>query len=228
MNLYNADCFDVMKGMPDKAFDCVITDPPYGIDFQSHRRKEKYDKIANDNDLSFLDGLNAELYRLMKDDSHIYQFCAFKTIDKFKVSFEKYFELKNIIIWNKGNFGTGNYYRYKYEFCLFGVKGDKKLNSHAVADVIDCDGTNNKLHPTQKPTQLIKVFVEQSTKEGDSVLDPFMGSGTTGEVCKALGRDFTGIEINPEYFEIAENRIMNGILQPSAEKFINSGCGLFS
>lgn len=72
MNLYNADCFEVMAGLPDKSIDCVITDPPYGIDFQSRRRKEKYDKIQNDNDLSFLDDLNKELFRVMKDNTHIY------------------------------------------------------------------------------------------------------------------------------------------------------------
>ena len=227
MKLFNADCLEILAGLPDKSVDCVITDPPYGIDFQSHRRKEKYDKIQNDNDLSFLDDLNKELFRVMKDNTHIYQFCAFKTIDKFKIAFEKYFDLKNIIIWNKGNFGTGNYYRYKYEFCLFGLKGDRKLKSRAIPDVIDCDGTSNKLHPTQKPTELIKIFVEQSSEEGGVVLDPFMGSGTTGEVCKMLNRDFIGIEINKDYFDVAENRIMNGIKQAPAEKFIND-CGLFS
>lgn len=227
MKLINADCLEVLAGLPDKSIDCVITDPPYGIDFQSHRHRRKYDKIKNDNDLSFLDDLNKELFRVMKDNTHIYQFCSFKTIDKFKVAFEKYFQLKNIIVWNKGNFGTGNYYRYKYEFCLFGIKGDKKIKSHGIGDVIDCDGTNNKLHPTQKPTKLIKILMEQSSDEGDVVLDPFMGSGSTGEVAKMLNRDFIGIEINKEYFEIAKNRIENGIRQPSAEKFIN-GCGLFS
>ena len=168
IELFNADCFDVMARLPDKSVDCVITDPPYGIDFQSHRRKEIYDKIQNDNDLSFLDDLNKELFRLMKDNTHIYQFTNFKTVDKFKVAFEKWFELKNIIVWNKGNFGTGNYYRYKYEFCLFGLKGDRKLMPHNVADVIEADGTGNKLHPTQKPTSLIKIFVEQSTRGGGS------------------------------------------------------------
>lgn len=224
--MYNADCFDVLVNLPDKSVDCVITDPPYGVDFQSHRRKEKYDKIQNDNDLSFLDDLNKELFRVMKDNTHIYQFCAFKTVDKFKISFEKYFELKNIIVWNKGNFSTGNYYRYKYEFCLFGIKGDRKIKSRAIPDVIDCDGTNNKLHLTQKPTNLIKILMEQSSDEGDVVLDPFMGSGTTGEVAKMLNRDFIGIEIDKEYFNIAKNRIENGIRQSSAEKFIRS-CGLF-
>ena len=130
--------------------------------------------------------------------------------------------MKNIIVWNKGNFGTGNYYRYKYELCLFGLKGDRKLNSHNVADVIEADGTGNKLHPTQKPTSLIKTFVEQSTRGGEVVFDPFMGSGTVGEVCKKMNRDFIGCEISKEYFEIAENRIVNGVCQLPAEKFVNN------
>lgn len=166
MKLFNGDCFEIMAGLPDNSVDCVITDPPYGVNFQSRRRKEKYEKIQNDDDLYFLDDLNKELFRLMKDNTHIYMFCCYKSIDKFKISFEKYFDLKNIIVWNKGNFGVGSYYRFKHEFCLFGVKGERWLKSKGVPDVIDADGTGNKLHPTQKPTSLIKIFVEQSTRGG--------------------------------------------------------------
>lgn len=201
------DCLELLKTLPDKSVDLVVTDPPFGISFQSHRRKEKYDFIKNDDDLSFLPELMSELDRVLKDNSHIYMFCAFKTIDIFKMEFEKYFELKNIIIWNKGNFGTGNYYRFKYEMVLFGQKGVKPLKSHSFADVIDCNGTGNELHPTQKPVELLRVFIDNSTERGGVVLDPFMGSGSTGVACKQIERSFIGFEIDKNYYRVSCDRI---------------------
>lgn len=210
ISLYNGDCLNLLKDMPDNSVDCVITDPPFGISYQSHRRKEKYECIKNDDNLDFLPCLMKELYRIMKENTHIYMFCAFKTIDIFKREFEKYFVLHNILIWNKSNFGTGNYYRFKYEMVLFGGKGNRPINSHSFGDVINCNGTGNPYHPTQKPVELLEIFVKNSTEtEGGLVIDPFMGSGSTGIACKKLNRDFIGIELDENYFKIAKERIGN-------------------
>lgn len=221
-DLRNGDCLDLLKTLADGSVGCVITDPPFGVNFQSHRRKEKYDFIANDDSLDFLPLLMGELWRVLRQDSHIYMFSTFKTIDVFKVEFEKYFELKNVIIWNKGNFGTGNYYRFKYEMVLFGQKGNRPLKSHSFADVIDCDGTGNLYHPTQKPVDLLKVFVENSTDVDDVVLDPFMGSGSTGVACRRLGRSFIGFELNSDYFNIARERIENGVVTRDTENAVKN------
>lgn len=223
IKLLQGDCLELMKNIPDKSIDLVVTDPPYGVNFQSHRRKEKYEHIQNDDNLEFLPELMGELNRVLKPDAHIYMFCVFKIIDVFKQEFEKYFELKNIIIWNKGNFGMGNYYRFKYEMVLFGQKGNKPMKNHSFADVLDCNGTGNKFHPTQKPIDLLKIFIWNSSDENGVVFDPFMGSGSTGVACKLTNRNFIGIELNEKYFDIAKQRIENGFVQKElSEDELNS------
>ena len=222
VDLRKGDCLELLKSLQDNSVDLVVTDPPFGVNFQSHRRKEKYEHIQNDDNLEFLPELMAELNRVLKPDTHIYMFCAFKTIDVFKQEFEKYFELKNIIIWNKGNFGTGNYYRFKYEMVLFGQKGNKPMKNHSFDDVLDCNGTGNEFHPTQKPIDLMIELVTVHTRVNDVVLDPFAGSGSTGVACKLLNRDFIGMEIDEKYFNIAKQRIKNGFVQEEVNLDENS------
>ena len=88
-----------------------------------------------------------------------------------------------------------------YRYCFSG-------NRYGWPDAIKGVGKpSNRVHPTQKPVELLVAILEDYTTEGDTILDPFMGSGTTGVACKRLGRDFIGMEINEEYFEIAKKRI---------------------
>ena len=107
----------------------------------------------------------------------------------------------------------GNYYRFKYEMVLFGQKGNKPMKNHSFADVLDCNGAGNEFHPTQKPIDLLKIFIQNSSDENGVVFDPFMGSGSTGVACKLTNRNFIGIELNEEYFDIAKQRINNGFVQ---------------
>lgn len=83
VDLRKGDCLELLKSLQDNSVDLVVTDPPFGVNFQSHRRKEKYEHIQNDDNLEFLPELMVELNRVLKPDTHIYMFCAFKTIDIF-------------------------------------------------------------------------------------------------------------------------------------------------
>ena len=121
----------------------------------------------------------------------------------------------NIITWHKTNPvpACGNKYLTDTEYCLFfrekGVKIHGEYKSKFTYYVTPLNQKDKKLynHPTIKPLGIIENFVLNSSIEGNCVLDPFMGSGTTGVACKELGRDFIGIEIDEEYFEIAKNRL---------------------
>lgn len=95
------DCLNVMSDIPDNSVDMVLTDPPYGMNYQSGRRKFKAKAIIGDQDISFLDDLSRELYRVSKENSAHYIFCSYHNIDRFKQSFEKYFKVKNILTWVK-------------------------------------------------------------------------------------------------------------------------------
>lgn len=210
--LYNGDCLEIMDKLIEEGakVDCILTDPPYGMNFKSNYRKEKYNSIANDNNLDFIKNYFSRCYTLLKEDTHIYCFCSWHNIDKFKMEFEKYFKLKNIIVWEKNNTSMGDLkgsYAPKHEFILYGHKGRRLRDGFRYADIIKANRTNNKLHPTQKPVDLLEIFIKQSTDKNDVVFDGFMGSGSTGVACANTNRRFIGIELDNNYFDIASKRI---------------------
>ena len=215
--LYQGDCLEIMGGIKDKSVDLIVTDPPYLMDYQSNRRKkeDRFDKIKNDkgNYMLIQDYLE-ECHRIMKDNTAIYCFCSWHNIGFFKNEFEKHFKLKNILVWNKNNHGTGDLkgsYAPKHEFILFGHKGRTLLREKRIADVIDCPKiSSNKLtHPTEKPQDLLEIFIKQSSDEESIIFDGFMGTGSCGIVAKKLNRNFIGIELDEKYFNIAKNRLEN-------------------
>ena len=97
--IYNENCLTFMKQVPDKYFDLVLTDPPFGMSFQSGYRNEQHKKIANDNNLSWLPDFTKELHRITKDDAHLYLFCSHHFVEVFKSEIQKYRKVKNILIW---------------------------------------------------------------------------------------------------------------------------------
>ena len=215
--LYQGDCLEIMGGIKDKSVDLIVTDPPYLMNYQSNRRKkeDRFDKIKNDkgNYMLIQDYLE-ECHRIMKDNTAIYCFCSWHNIDFFKNEFEKHFKLKNILVWNKNNHGTGDLkgsYAPKHEFILFGHKGRTLLREKRIADVIDCPKiSSNKLtHPTEKPQDLLEIFIKQSSDVGSIIFDGFMGTGSCGIAAKKLNRNFIGIELDEKYFNIAKDRLEN-------------------
>ncbi len=222
MQLINGDCFVEMKKMIKKNIkvDCILTDPPYGMSFQSGRRKEKHKIIKNDNNLEWLDEFIEDCYVLSNDNTAHYFFCSFHNIDIFKQKIEKKFVVKNILVWEKNIHGSGDlYYDFapKTEFIIFAQKGKRKINGKRTENIFKFSKTGNELHPTQKPVDLIEHLIEKFTSEGDIILDPFMGSGTTGVAAIKNKRDFIGIELDAEYFKISEKRI-----KETKEKIANS------
>lgn len=209
INMTNQDCFDLFKSIDDKSIDLVLTDPPFGMSFQSSRRKTKHEKILNDDNLLWLPEWCEKIKRIVKDDSHLYIFCSWHKVEVFKIELEKYFKIKNILIWEKNNHGSGDLhgdYAPQYEMCIF-INNGKDLNNGRHSNIIKAKRTNNELHPTQKPVNLMEFFIQKSTKQNDLVLDTFGGSFSTAIACHNTGRRFIGCEINKEYFENALDRI---------------------
>lgn len=120
------------------------------------------------------------------------------------------------LIWNKGNKIMGQYYMSQFEYILFFRKGKGiRINNCGTSDILSVPNTKSKdengknLHDTEKPVELMQILVENSSKENDIVIDPFMGIGTTGVGCLNTNRRFIGIELDENYFNIAKNRIEN-------------------
>lgn len=210
IELLNGDCLELMKNIPDGSVDMILTDPPYGMGFQSNHRKQKCKKIANDIDISWIDKYFEECYRIMKKNTALYCFCSWHNIEIFKKTIQSIFNIKNIIIWEKNNTSMGDLkgsYAPKYEMVIFAHKGRCELRGFRFPDVIKAKRTGNKFHPTQKPIDLLELFIKNSSDLNAKVFDGFMGSGSTGVACVNTNRNFIGIELDKEYFDIAKQRI---------------------
>lgn len=213
--VHEGDCLTVMKEIPGKSVDLVVTDPPYLMNYQSRRRvvSEQFRKIDNDVDShELISDYIAECHRILKDDTAMYMFCSWHHIDFFKTEFERYFKLKNLIVWNKNNHGSGDLkgsYAPKHEFVLFGHKGRTLFREKRIPDVIDCAKiSSTKLtHPTEKPQDLLGLFIRNSSDAGDVVFDGFAGTGSTTLSAIANGRNALTIELDSNYVAIAQRRI---------------------
>ncbi len=200
------------KEIENKSVDLVLTDPPYGIDFQSNFRRTKHKKIHNDNTLEWLDEWCKELKRVTKEDAHLYIFCSWHNVEVFKKGLQEFFKIKNILIWKKNNTSMGDLkgdYAPQYEMILFCTNGKKKLKGRRDSNILKSPRTQNVYHPTEKPINLISYLIEKSTNKGDLVLDTFGGSCSTAIASKQTGRSCICFEIDKEYCTIANKRLMS-------------------
>lgn len=220
VELILGDCLEVMREMPDNSVDAVITDPPYGINYASNMRKVAFEVMASD------DITNAAwlifMTRLLKTGSALYCFSRWDVLGTWKSLFEFFgLSVKNCLVWDKESYGMGDLqgsYAPSHEMILFASRGRHLLRGGRTTDVIRTKRVHgNRVHPTEKPVELMVEIILKSTDEGDTILDPFMGSGTTGVACVQTGRNFIGIEIDPDYFAIAERRIKDAQMQPRLE-----------
>lgn len=214
--LFLADCLDVFKKLKDESVDLIVTDPPYLMDYKTGYRKDKghdfCSAIQNDSNDDLVSQSIKEMHRVLKDGSGAYIFCNSNKIDFFKAEAEKYFDVKNILIWIKNNWTAGDLagaYAKRTEFIIFAAKGRHELSGGRDTDCLFYDRVSgdDQVHQNQKPLSLIKYLILKSSKENDVVLDAFMGSGTTGVACQSLNRKFIGCEVEEKYFEVACKRI---------------------
>ena len=214
--LYNGDCLAVMDALIAQGVkvDMILTDPPYGMSYQSHRRKEMHNKIANDTELDWVEDFAEKCYNISNDNTAHYVFTSFHKIDIFKQAFEKFFTIKNILVWEKNNHTSGDLkgnFASKVEFVLFMHKGRKLMNGGRVPNIFKFAKTNNDLHPTQKPVDMLEFLADKFSNKDDIILDPFMGSASTGVACMNTNRRFIGIELDEGYYKISTERVQQAI-----------------
>ena len=211
LQITNEDNMLMMARYPDNHFDLILTDPPFGMEFKSGRRKLKHEKIKDDDNLFWLPEFLKETHRIAKPDAHHYYFCSNHFVDIFVSEIKKAgLPYKNLLVWEKNNFGMGDLlgdYAPQYEFIVFCSNGQKKLNGRRDSNIIKSKKTNNELHPTQKPEYLMRYLLSKSSEVNDIVVDPFMGSGTTAVACSIENRQFVGCDIEKKYFDVADRRI---------------------
>jgi site-specific DNA-methyltransferase (adenine-specific) len=225
--LYLGDCLEYMKSMPDKSVDAVITDPPYsmtsgGLTMSglngSLNKQWGYDNKGDLFDVVEFGKWFPGCYRVLIYGGELYTMTNDKNLSKMQISGEQVgLKLHNIIVWDKGLKIVNRWYMKQCEFILYFWKGEAKtINNPSQSQLISLGAGNvgKKQHPSEKPAELMSIFIENSTSIGDTIFDPFMGSGTTGVAAIQLGRNFIGCEIDPTYYAIAEKRIKEATLQP--------------
>jgi len=214
IEIIHGDCLEVMKSFSDKQFDLVLTDPPYGIDYQSAWRSDKSDwkpKIAND-EKPFVEWIS-EAYRVLVDGGRLLCFYRWDVQDAFLFELRQVgFTVKSQIIWDKIIHGMGDLngeYAPQHECILYATKGRYEFRNKRPTTVIQCQRVEPEklLHPNEKPVKLIRKLIRQTTIDNENILDCFLGSGTTVIASEHENRNCVGIEISPEYCEIARKRV---------------------
>lgn len=232
--IYNEDCYEAIKKIPDKSVDLIVIDPPYELETHGGGKSKLAQQIQKQHrelyDKNLHIGINTNLLedlcnKLKKINICI--FCNKKQIFKYLNFFENKNCLFDLISWHKIN-SIPNYsgkYMSDTEYCLIFRKGkemNKKSENYDLRktwylEQINVKDKNMFEHPTIKPIELIKKLLLNHSYENEIVLDCFMGSGTTAVACKELNRNFIGFEIDKKYYEIACDRI-NGITQQDRKK----------
>ena len=203
--IYNEDCLEGMKRIPDNSIDLIVTDPPYLMSYKTNYRKDKNHEfckpILNYNNEKMIKKYIKECFRILKNNSAFYCFTNSNKVDFFKKEIEDHFNIKNIIVWVKNNHTAGDLeaqYGKQYEFIVYANKGRRKINGKRITDIwyFDRVAGNEQIHQNQKPINLIKTCILKSSEESDIVFDGFMGSGTTAVSAKLTNRKFIGVELD--------------------------------
>lgn len=221
--IFNQDCLEGMKGIPDQSVDLIVTDPPYKLTSRGSSGTmsgywtndiTKRGKVFENNDVEIEDYLG-EFYRILKDTSHCYIMCNnlnlphfFEVISKSKFNFVK------LLVWDKCTKICGKYYMGQVEHIFLLRKGgDKPINDCGTSDLLSFPNKKDKayngenIHDSQKPIALFQTMIENSSKEGEIILDPFIGSGTCAIACMRTNRHYIGFELDKKYFDLTNERI---------------------
>ena len=231
--IYNGDCTVEMQKIANDSVDLILTDPPYNLgNFMINRStnlakmRENFFANAGWDNLEFdewverMDSFFEDAARIIKTGGSMIIFMSIIKVETIIKLAEKHgFYYKTTGIWHKLNPMPRNmnlhfvnsteawiYFTYKKKTGTFN-NGNKMIHDFIETSVVSNGEKKAGKHPTQKPIALLEHFVKLLSNEGDLVVDPFMGSGSTGVVCKKLGRSFVGVEFDKEYYEIAQRRI---------------------
>ncbi|NQM38811.1 site-specific DNA-methyltransferase [Streptococcus suis] len=222
-----------MKNINSGSVDLILTDPPYNLgvfmknrDTNLHKMRDNFFGAAGWDDMEYDDWIESmdsffhESSRIMKKGGSMIMFMSLIKIETIiQLATKHGFYYKTTGIWHKTNPMPRNmnlhfvnsteawlYFTYRTRTGTFNNEG-KLFHDFIETSLVTKNEKIFGKHPTQKPIQLISHFVELLSNSGDLIVDPFMGSGTTGVVAKSLGRNFIGIELSEEYFDISSKRI---------------------
>ena len=212
----NRDAVEWLDALPAASVDLVVTDPPYES-LEKHRAigtttRLKHSKASSNDWFTVFPNqrfpeLFRAVHRVLARNAHFYLFCDQETMFVAKpIAEEIGFKFWKPIVWDKRKIGMGYHYRSRYELILFFEKGKRKINDLGVPDIIEHPRISRG-YPTEKPVEVSEVLVRQSTSSGETVVDPFMGSGSVGVATLRLGRRFLGTDISEVAVNLTRSRL---------------------
>jgi len=210
MDLRNGDCFDLLDDLEENSVDILYTDPPY-IPPEHSKTLTKYKKTLSEMGIleGFFKTFLKKIDRVLKDDGIIIIYCNSDSYPMFYIHLFPYVKKMRCFIWDKINCSLGYTFRHQHEMILCGERMNMKCIKCGTGDIFKYKvvKAKDKDHPAQKPVDLHKHILQNIVNENKIVLDPFMGTGSIGVACKELGCKYIGMELEPEYFEVAQNKL---------------------
>lgn len=222
IKLICGDCIDEMNNLINEGIkvDLILTDPPYLMNYKTNHRKNKMHEfcstITNDDNKDVVGKSFELMVKLLKDDGALYCFCQDNNLDWFIQTIKSNgLKIRNILTWIKNNWTAGDLkgaYAKQTEFIIFACPNKKPRHllrgkRPKTALFYDRVAGINQLHQNQKPVDLLKFLILNSSDEKNIILDSFMGSGSTGVACLQTNRNFIGIELDEKYYQIAQERL---------------------
>ncbi len=218
--ILHGDCIDVMKQMPANSADFILTDPPYLVNYRDRDGRT----IQNDSDDRWLKPAMAQAYRVLKQDRVAIMFYGWTKIDAFFEAWRSVgFQPVGHIVFRKSYGSKSRFLRYQHEQAYLLAKGRPPLPKRPLGDVVDMPYSGNKLHPTQKPVTALAPLIRSFSLPGESVLDPFAGSGSSCAAALLTGRKYIGIEMDDDYFHQASERLMRVHQRAATKRSSGSG-----
>lgn len=226
LELYNEDCRDIIKSLPDHSIDLILTDPPYNLaPYSTGNMKFEWRSEIN-NDVAQWDEIPIEpiefvneIKRILKPTGNVFIFTSYNLLGKWHEAFDKEFDTFQFMVWHKTNpvpnIRKSSFLNSCELIVCFWNKGhtwnfSTQNEMHNFIENPICMGKErlkNPKHPTQKPVAILEKIIKIASNEKDTVLDLFMGVGSTGVASAKLNRNFIGVEIDKEYFYAAKKRI---------------------
>ena len=209
--LLKGDCLDLLDELEDNSIDILYTDPPY-IPPQHSSTLTKYKKTLSEMGIleNFYKRFIEKVNRVLKEDGIVIIYCNSDSYPMFYIHLYPYVKKMRCFVWDKISCSLGYTFRHQHEMILCGERIKMKPIKTGTGDVFKYKvvKAKEKDHPAQKPIDLHKHILQNIIGEDRVVLDPFMGTGSIGLACKELGCDYIGIELEPEYFDKAKEKLL--------------------
>jgi DNA modification methylase len=226
--IYHGDVLEVLATI-ETPVDAVVTDPPYasGTRLEAHKsasgamlragrfadRPIDLDQMTTTGFVWLMRAVGAACYPLLPDGGSFLSFIDWRQWPNLVGAIETCnYRVQGMVVWDKGHFGLGNGFRSQHELICHASKGVPTIHDKACGNVLTSPRVEPVDHPSPKPIDLLTRLVRVVSPPGGTVLDPFMGSGTTLRAAKDLGRKSIGIEVSERYCEIAAKRLAQEVL----------------